>query len=557
VTGSDQEVSVDYGRAFDAVPVPVLLLGPDLVVVAVNRAWLEDAGTTRSRAVGQPVPALFPAYQEGPGADDASALRSALERSRDTGRAATVHIRSSGTFARLRIVPVADDAGGVAHLLLHRADDSVPRRELERVEAELQSLDERHQRTAQVLAGLASTVSALAGAQSRAELLQQLFLHGRHALRADTLAVALAEPGGSHLAVVHSRDPADGPPGRLALRSTLPMAVAAGGRPVFEADAEQGGGATAAPMLGLRAWAALPLRVGPRPLGSLTVGWERPHAFGDDDVSVLEAFATQCSQAVHRVARLEAERRQAHATRGLAETLQRALLTAPPRMEHLDIAVRYRPAAREAEVGGDWYDAFRSPSGPVVLVVGDVTGHDWTSAAIAGQLRNMLRGIAFALEPAGPVDVLAALDRALRDTGMTTLATAVVARVEPAAGAPGLHTFRWSNAGHPPPLLIRPDGTAALLDRPPNVLLGVAPDRSREHHAVALPPGATVLLYTDGLVERRNASLDDGLGRLRAAGSALAGRPVDELCDELLDRLHPDLTDDIALLAVRVRDGTA
>lgn len=540
--------SPDYERVFHAAPVPLLLLGTDLVVADVNRAWLEDAGTTRDRVRGQPLLALVPAYQEDAGADGAALLRTALERSRDTGQAATVPIRSSGTSGSIRIVPVVDDRGSVVLLLLRPGTER-----LQQLEAELHALRERHQRTASSLAGLASTVSALAGAESRSQLLEQLFHHGRLALRADALAVALAEPGGSHLAVVHTRGPADGPPDRLATHSTLPLAVAAGGRPVFEADAEQGA-AGAAPLSGLRAWAALPLRVGRRPLGSLTVGWERPHPFEEDEVSVLEAFATQCSQAVHRVARLEAERRQASATRGLAETLQRALLSAPPRSENLDIAVRYRPAAREAPVGGDWYDAFGSPSGPVTLVVGDVTGHDWTSAAIAGQLRNMLRGIAFALEAAGPDDVLAALDRALRATGMATLATAVVAGVEPAADGAGWHTFRWSNAGHPPPLLIRPEGTARLLERPADVLLGVAPDRSRQHHSVGLPPGATVVLYTDGLVERRDATLDDGLERLRTVAADLARRPVDELCDEIIARLHPDLTDDVALLAARVQN---
>jgi serine phosphatase RsbU (regulator of sigma subunit) len=103
-------------------------------------------------------------------------------------------------------------------------------------------------------------------------------------------------------------------------------------------------------------------------------------------------------------------------------------------------------------------------------------------------------------------------------------------------------------------VLIGPEGTARLLERPADVLLGVAPDRPRQHHSIGLRPGATVVLYTDGLVERRDATLDDGLERLRAVAADLARRPVDELCDEIIARLHPDLTDDIALLAVRVLD---
>jgi serine phosphatase RsbU (regulator of sigma subunit) len=328
------------------------------------------------------------------------------------------------------------------------------------------------------------------------------------------------------------------------------MAVAAAGRAVFET------GAPAAPFPGLQSWAALPLRTGRRPLGSVLIGWNSVQDFPEDDVRVLEAFAAECSQAVARVARLEAERRRANATRGLAETLQRSLLSEPPRRPQLEIAVRYRPAAREAQVGGDWYDAFVTAPGETTLVVGDVTGHDWTAAAVAGQLRSMLRGIAFALDGRPVGAVLAALDRAVRDTGMATLATAVVARlVDGPAGFPERPgQLRWSNAGHPPPLLVEPDGTASLLDRPSDLLLGVDPEVSRSDHAVDLRPGATVLLYTDGLVERRDATLDDGLRRLLAAATDLAARPVDQLCDEVIARLDPELSDDIALLALRVHD---
>jgi serine phosphatase RsbU (regulator of sigma subunit) len=165
----------------------------------------------------------------------------------------------------------------------------------------------------------------------------------------------------------------------------------------------------------------------------------------------------------------------------------------------------------------------------------------------------MLRGIAFALGDAPLGTVLGALDRAVRDTGMATLATAVAARVvEPRNGSPG--ELRWCNAGHPPPLLVEPDGSARLLDPPSELLLGVAPDVERHDHAVALRPGATVLLYTDGLVERRHATLDDGLRLLVGAAAHLATRPVDELCDAVIARLDPELTDDIALLALRVRE---
>jgi serine phosphatase RsbU (regulator of sigma subunit) len=236
----------------------------------------------------------------------------------------------------------------------------------------------------------------------------------------------------------------------------------------------------------------------------------------------------------------------------MAEVLQRSLLTDPPQVDGIEIAVRYRPAAREAQIGGDWYDAFLTPGGALGVAVGDVTGHDRTAAALAGQLRNMLRGIVCALDGDEPARVLTTLDRALDATGVTALATALVARVERAAPDGGDDaTFRWSSAGHPPPLLVGPDGRAQLLQPPADLLLGVEADTRRHTHAVVLRPGSTVLLYTDGLVERRGSDLDEGFDRLLRASAGLQHEPVDRLCDELFTRLDPELTDDIAMLALR------
>ena len=592
---SGEPPSADYRRVFSVVPAPLALLTPDLIVLDFNHAYLQSTGTTLEGSLGRSIVDALPGGPGDPSAAGNAGLREALERARDTRRPDTVLLHRhdirmpDGSYAErfwtYRTVPVLDERDDVV-LLLHRADDITDyvrfrveaepgavggrqwaervhqaqtdlfsrTQELGQAHAELVALSERERHTAESLAGLATTVSALSAAESRTELLRQMFRHGRRTLQADVLAVALLEPGGGHLAVVDTRDHGGTEPvRRLSVDSAAPMARAAAGRPVYQENAARSG-ADDAPLEGLEAWAALPLRVGGRPLGSLTVGWEKRHVFEDNDVRVLEAFAAQCSQAVNRVARRETERRQARATRSMVEMLQRSLLTDPPRHEHLDIAVRYRPATREVQIGGDWYDAFVSPDGGTTLVVGDVTGHDWTAAAVAGQLRNMLRGVASALDDAHPGQVLSGLDRALRETGIATLATAVVARVEEPLDTAGDRVLRWSSAGHPPPLLIAPDGTATFLERPVDLLLGVDAGTPRHQHAVALRPGATVVLYTDGLVERRDAPLDEGLARLLAAAPGLARHPVEALCDELLDRLDPDLTDDVALLAVRVRD---
>jgi serine phosphatase RsbU (regulator of sigma subunit) len=239
--------------------------------------------------------------------------------------------------------------------------------------------------------------------------------------------------------------------------------------------------------------------------------------------------------------------------RRMSETLQRSMLTEPARTDRLELAVRYRPAAHEAQIGGDWYDAFRLPGGATCLVIGDIAGHDREAAAAMGQVRNLLRGIAY-VRGGQPAPVLATLDQAIRGLGVASLATAVLAVVEPAGPAEpaGTHRLCWSNAGHPPPLLIEPDGSVTLLRAKIDLLLGVDSDTCRGTHERLLAPGTTVLLYTDGLVERRQASIDDGLDWLVKAADELAGRTLDELCDGLLNDIGYYVEDDVALLGVRI-----
>ncbi|RBY79782.1 histidine kinase [Geodermatophilus sp. TF02-6] len=240
-----------------------------------------------------------------------------------------------------------------------------------------------------------------------------------------------------------------------------------------------------------------------------------------------------------------------------AETLQRSHLTDPPESACLDVAVRYVPATREAQVGGDWYDVFEQPDGSTVVVIGDVVGHDTAAAADMAQLRGLLRGIAYD-SAAGPAAVLTRLDGAIAGLGLGAMATVLVGRLtrDPATGTTRL---RWSSAGHPPPLVAGPgpaQPSAVQVLTPPRaeLLLGVDPAVARSESEVVLDPGSTLLLYTDGLVERRDRVVDDGVDRLAAELAALRERPIGELCDELLVRLLPEgAEDDVALVAVRLR----
>jgi PAS domain S-box-containing protein len=240
--------------------------------------------------------------------------------------------------------------------------------------------------------------------------------------------------------------------------------------------------------------------------------------------------------------------------RALADALQRSMLTEPPKSDDCEIVVRYVPASAGVEIGGDWYDAFLQPTGGIVLAIGDVVGHDTRAAAAMGQVRGLLRGIGYASDRT-PAEVLSELDHAVDGLQLDTMATALVAQLDrDAAGCPRL---RWASAGHPRPALLAPDGSVRLLDgEPADLLIGVAPDLPRSDRELVLAPGSTVLLYTDGLVERRDRDIDDGTVELVEALRDCAGRSLDDLCDGVLERLFlPDAEDDVAVLAVRLNAG--
>lgn len=281
-----------------------------------------------------------------------------------------------------------------------------------------------------------------------------------------------------------------------------------------------------------------------RRLGTLAVERYGP-AYSVEEVQVLTALAERAAAALDMALALEEQRETSMA-------LQRALLTDPPEPDHLHIVVRYLPATHTA-VGGDCYDAILTPDGATVLVIGDVVGHDAGAAASMGQLRGLLRTLAYT-GGQGPAALLAQVEDTARGLSVSALATALVGRLERHPDrARGQRTLRWSNAGHPPPVLVHADGTTDLLMADPDVMLGVAAGLPRSEHQCDLADGDTLLLYTDGLIERRDSDLDEGLARLRAAIGELASAGPDTLCDALLERLLPQGTqDDVALLAVRL-----
>jgi serine phosphatase RsbU (regulator of sigma subunit)/anti-sigma regulatory factor (Ser/Thr protein kinase) len=242
--------------------------------------------------------------------------------------------------------------------------------------------------------------------------------------------------------------------------------------------------------------------------------------------------------------------------RAIALALQAAMLTRLPHSDFLQLAARYITAAEQDQVGGDWYDALVLPNGSTTLVIGDVTGHDIAAASVMGQLRNLLRALLWDRKEA-PSATVSRLDRAMRDLRVDTLATMIVLSVDrsPAGQPEGTSTLRWTNAGHPAPMLMLGDGTVVILDDTTDVLLGVDPETVRRDHVCVVPEGATLLLYTDGLVETRDEGIDVGQARLRDALRTHHQLEPDALLDAVLAGLVGDQPrDDVAVLAVRFHD---
>ena len=287
---------------------------------------------------------------------------------------------------------------------------------------------------------------------------------------------------------------------------------------------------------GIRSLLGVPLLVEGRVIGVLHVGSLTPRHFTPDERELLQLTADRAATAIEH-ARLYEQRR-------LAEELQRRLLPSNlGRLPGVQLASRYLPASGES-LGGDWYDAFMLSRGRLVVAVGDVVGHGLAAAAVMAQLRTALR--AYAADghpPAVVVERVNNLMWTLGPTSMTTLAYVVV--------RPEQESLELVNAGHPPPLVVDPAGAASFLELQGSTALGTSAltrYRCDEH---PFPTGAALVLYTDGLVESRGRSIDEGLDRLREAATGHAS--VDAMCSAIIERLVPARRlDDIAVIAARV-----
>jgi len=286
----------------------------------------------------------------------------------------------------------------------------------------------------------------------------------------------------------------------------------------------------------------MPLQARGRVFGAFCLANNRGRPLKPDAALVVEELAARAGTAIDN-ARLFADRTY------VAQTLQRSLLPGQlPEFDRLGLAARYLPGTPDVAAGGDWYDVLAFDNGATGIVVGDVVGHDIAASTSMGQLRSALRAYAYE-EYREPAATLAHVDRLYDSLGLT-YATCIFGVLDPDAS-----TFRWSNAGHPPPLLLR-EGQATFLTEGNGVLLGVTGGAAAQQAEIELQEDDVLVLYTDGLVERRGESLQTGLARLSAVAAAVGVVDTESLCDQLLDALVPSSAtrdDDVVILVARVR----
>jgi phosphoserine phosphatase RsbU/P len=370
------------------------------------------------------------------------------------------------------------------------------------------------------------------------DLLPELLDRVKDVMAVDTVAVLVVDRGGSHLVARIARGLEEEVRQGFRIRIGHGFAgrVAATRSPV--AIEEVSPGTVVNPLLwrkGIRSLLGVPLLADGRLVGVMHVGALRPRIFSDEDTNVLQVAANRIA------ATLVSE--QLTVERAAARVLQESLLPSDlPDVAGLEFATRF-VAAVEFGVGGDWYDAFVLPDGRIGIVIGDVAGNGLAAAVVMGRLRSSLR--AYAIESARPGEALDRLRRDFTHFEPTEMATVMYMTI-----APDLDEFVVASTGHLPPVLLEPGRDAVLLDCSPSPPLGVDDPTPHVDTTRALVPGTTVVMYTDGLIERRTAPIDEGLEKLRS--SCRAGT-ADEICGAIVDELVGEhgVEDDTALLVFR------
>jgi PAS domain S-box-containing protein len=549
---------------------------PDNPLIWVNPSFTRVTGYAAHEVIGRNC-----RFLQGPATDAGSVamIRSALE-ARETVTTTLLNYRKDGTafWNQLSVSPVFDGDGELVSFVgvqtdvtervrvEHEREAAFAAEQSARQEAELaRSVAEQARRDAERaqerLALMAEATSTLIATLDMSELLDRLAGLCVPLLADWVYLTILDEYGGIRNAVARHRDGREADlqeftalhvmhlpthsPSRRSISTSQPVLLAELTPEIIAEAITSSGAREAFHRLGGSSILTVPMVARRRTLGAIAlVRGPGGRAFTRDDVELIEDLAGRAALAMDNVRLYQRE----HA---VADTLQRSLLPVLPEVRGIESAAHYVSASSAADVGGDFYDLLELPDGSVGIVVGDVVGHDVAAAATMGHLRGLLRACIWDAEDADPGQVLARVDRLVQGLRVASLATMVYAR----ALRPTTPWLPWrlhvANAGHPPMLLRSPDGPVRVLSEITGMLVGVDAGTQRDTVVLEVPPGSTLIAYTDGLIERPGADMDQGISELcaRVVDAPVGARPR-ELCDAAVSGAL-DHRDDVALIAVR------
>ncbi len=511
-----EESEQRFRTAFANAPSGMALVSTEGRLLQVNRALADMLGRSQAELAGGRWDSILHPDER---AEDRQARRELVEGERAIYRAERRCVHADG---RELLVAVSVSRPATRAIppqqLIAQLEDVTEREQAERERAARAEAEA----VAQMVRSLQSVSDAALAHLSLDDLLPELLDRIGEIFRADAVSVLLMDPDGGELVPRATRG-MGAPWGDFAQR------VAKERRPIVMRDVHGEDG--------VRSLIGVPLMTEGEISGVVHVGSFTPHRFDDNDAALLSLAADRAALAIENASLYEREHR-------IVETLQRSLLPSRlPRLPGISIAARYLPGG--ADVGGDWYDAIALDDGGVGVAMGDVVGHGIEAAAMMGELRNSLR--AYALEGLPPGAVVERLDHLVQQLEGDQMATLVYAAIDPDWTA-----VRFACAGHPPPLLLDPDGRAEYLWEGRSTPLGVNGSRQREEGGATLAGGSTLALYTDGLVEVRGEAIHEGLDRLKDAILDGPEEP-DALCDHVIGAVLGSRAarDDVAFLALR------
>ena len=526
---------------FDSAPIGMARLDEHGGIQEVNRALCEVLGLREGLLLGRTLDALTHPDDVGLDADQ---RRDVLRGRRVRYEVEKRLMDASGAEVEtLLSFSVARDEDGTLRALLVQVQDIRERRRAQRAREDLvreQTAREQAEATAARQRALSAITDATLAPLGQDDLLKELLARIVDAMGVDGAAFILSDGERGQVVVratgaaaayveAHGAENTDSISERI-IRERAPVVAHDASKLLGDHPLGQ----TVASVLGV------PLLADGNAIGALEVGTLFRRTFTDEDTALLQLAADRAAMAIERVRLFERQQT-------IAEELQRSLLPdSLPSVPGVVMAARYYAGGAGTQVGGDWYDAIQLPGGRVTVVIGDVAGRGVHAASTMGQLRSALR--AYALDGSSPADVLDRVNRYLLALGWDSMATACVLTLEPATGR-----VTYANAGHPPPLVLGADGVVRPMRETLSVPLGALDAPGYTNATVSLEPTATLVLYTDGLVEQRDELLDRGIERLEHALVADGPNEPEQICERVIRlTLGPaGATDDVTLLAVQ------